>query len=470
MNLKCLALILLCTLNTISLESKSLESKMSKCKSLDQEKKSELSSHSSKEWNFIIYMIGNNLYKFVFENLKEMLEIGSTRFCNILVQIDHAGETEASRFFIEKNKAVLQPMEEERIGLTRGTPASFYFFMKWAIQNYPAKHHAIILWNHASGIKHPNVWEKLYREDRDQLFHINPETGLLELNRRTWSIKQDHDIDSTNQFYREWASSFHQSSETFINEQELRQCMAVCKKLLKGKNVDIVILDACHLAMLEIASILSNKANFMVASQEMEPGSGCNFSMLFEPFIEKTMLPEEFARHAVESFEREYASSFADFTFSAINLQAFDVIEKLFLKLSDLLLKTIKLDNNFWSIIRKIRNSRFFTTEFFDRDYIDLHHFLTSLLTLLQKQDECLFSSKNPELCTEIKNDCLQLIKLLEEKIFSSTAGINLTNARGLSIYFPEKAIHSSYLKTSGIRKSLWADFLSVYIKKCREF
>ncbi len=418
-----------------------------------------------KEWNFIIYMVGNNLYKFIFENLKEMLEAGSTPSSNILVQIDHAGSTEATRFFIEKEKAVLQTMSSERSGLTRGTPASFYFFVKWAIQNYPAKHHAIILWNHASGIKHPNVWEKLYREDRDQLFHINPETGLLELNRRTGSIK--HDINQQEPPLREWSSSFNQPTETFISEEELRQCMLTFKELLHGEKIDIVILDACHLAMMELASLLKGTTRFMAGSQEIEPGSGCNFATLFAPFKNGTMTPKSFAHHAVASFEEEYISSFADYTFSSINLDGFEKIEAIFSQLSELLLSKIKQNSDFYFLLKKIRQSHLLTTEFFDRDYIDLHHFLVSLLATFQKQDDCFIA--DTLFCTEIKELVEPLIKLLEEKIVAYTSGINLPNARGISIYFPEKSIHSSYIKTSGLKNNAWTEFLSTYIKKNRE-
>ncbi|MBS1988355.1 hypothetical protein JST56_05155 [Candidatus Dependentiae bacterium] len=434
-------------------------------KSLPEEEK-EPKQKSEKEWNFIIYMVGNNLYKFIFENLKEMLEVGSTPSSNILVQIDHAGSAEATRFFIEKEKAVLQVMNDERTGLTRGTPASFYFFVKWAIQNHPAKHHAIILWNHASGIKHPNVWEKLYREDRDQLFHINAETGLLELNRRTGSIK--HDFERPEVPLREWSSSFHQPTETFISEEELRQCMKTfSKELLHGQKVDVVILDACHLAMMEVATILKNSVQFMAGSQELEPGSGCNYTTLFAPFQNGTMTPKSFARHSVESFENEYISSFADFTFSSINLQGFELIENAFAQLSKLLVSKLKQDSDFCFLLKKIRGSHLLTTEFFDRDYIDLHHFLVSLLATFQKQDDCFIA--DTLFCSQIKECIEPFIKLLEEHIVAYTAGVNLPNARGISIYFPEKSIHSSYIKTSGLKNNDWTEFLSTYIKKNRE-
>ena len=41
-------------------------------------------------------------------------------------------------------------------------PENLYDFAKWAITNYPAKHQALILWNHGSGIEDPHIWGKVY--------------------------------------------------------------------------------------------------------------------------------------------------------------------------------------------------------------------------------------------------------------------------------------------------------------------
>lgn len=420
-----------------------------------------------KDWNFIIYMVGNGLYNFALESLKEMLQVGSTSYCNIIVQIDHAGQSNATRFFIEKDKAALQSLEQESSGFLRGTPASLYFFAKWAIQKYPAKHHALILWNHTSGIKHPNIWEKLYKENRDQLFQINPETGLLELN-RIGTIKNDS-ISTAEQEesspFRSWGASLSQPTEVFINEQELRQCLLAINSLLKGKKLELIVFDSCHLALLEMASICKKSVNIMVASQEIEPENGCNFSKLLEPFTRETMNPEALARHIVQTFEDEYASSFADFTLSAINLLDFDSIESSISRLSQLFLDSLKKDCGFYFFINKIRESSILVTEFFDRDYIDLYHFLTSFLSEYEKQ-AC---SPDDQVFIDIKNTILSILRLLDQRIITRTAGINLKKSRGLSIYFPKRSIHSSYLKVSGLEKNNWTQFLSKYIKIGRE-
>lgn len=423
--------------------------------------------NSEKEWNFFIYMVGNGLYNFALESLKEMLQVGSTPYCNIIVQIDHAGQSNATRFFIEKDKAVLQSLEHESSGFLRGTPTSLYFFVKWAIQKYPAKHHALILWNHTSGIKHPNIWEKLYKENRDQLFQINPETGLLELN-RIGSIKNDSASTLEQEELlpiRNWGAQFNQPSEVFINEQELRQCLLATNSLLKGKKLELIIFDACHLALLEMASICKKSANIMIASQEIEPENGCNFSKLLEPFIRETMDSETLARHIIQTFEDEYASSFADFSLSAIRLFDFDIIESNISRLAQLFLNALKQDYGFYFFINKIRESSTLVTEFFDRDYIDLYHFLTSFLCEYEKQ----ICSPEDQTFIDIKNTILSILKLLDEQIITQTTGVNLKKARGLSIYFPKRSIHSSYLKISGLEKNNWTQFLLKYIKTGRE-
>jgi hypothetical protein len=55
-------------------------------------------------------------------------------------------------------------------------------------------------------------------------------------------------------------------------------------------------------------------------------------------------------------------------------------------------------------------------------------------------------------------------IRLIELSVIANTVGPSLKNARGISIYFPERNIHSSYKEAYFLERNNWGGFLSRYL------
>lgn len=447
---------------------------------IQQKKHEKISTHDThlksypKDWNLIVYMAANNnLHRFALHNFRQMLRIGSTEHINILLQIDEFGESEVTRFYIEQNNATIYETVSNTIEAISGTPESLYGFLRWAITTFPAKHNAVVLWNHGSGIKDPNIWGKYYGGNRNNLFYKNTKTGLLQLKRKT-----THDQDSGVYDYEsdEKGIAFNEIHQTYINNQELRSCLEkACIELLNNKKFDIIFMDACHMAMVEIGSELKKIAHYMVGSEEIEPGTGYNYSFLLEPFLVQSFLPSEFARHAVSAYKAEYTDAFADFTQVAVCLDNFEQFEKKLFKFSQLLLQFLNADSGNFSQLRRMRKSIRYTTEFFDEDYIDLHHFLKSLMHILQninsldensdQENEDVENSLIRKL-EQAAHDCLREFEL---RVIASTSGVNLVRAGGLGLYHPKKMLHHSYLKTHFSQTTRWSDFLAQFVRMNRE-
>ncbi len=414
------------------------------------------SKQKIKEWNFIVYMAANNnLHKYALKNFRQMLQVGSTPTCNILIQLDEYGEEEANRFYLEKNKAIIEKELEGEEAIS-GTPKSLFNFVQWAIETHPAKHQAIVIWNHGSGIKDPSIWGKIYKEHRDALFSFNEKTGMMQIDRNTLRSTIKRGI------------GFNDTYEQYIDNQQLKQCFErISKEVLAGKKVDIVLLDACHMAMVEIASKLKPFSNYMVASEELEPGSGYNYKKLLSPFLSQTFLPVEFAQHAVHAYAEEYDYQLADYTQSAISLEHFKKAEEKLSLFAQHLVSLMETHKDYVSFIKKIRRNEEETTEFCDWDYIDCLHFLTSI------SKKAFEKSKSNELQNMDRQSLLTLSTLandarreLQDSILANASGINLPFAQGLSIYFPEKNIHKSYQKTSFASTNEWPQLIATYLKK----
>lgn len=416
-----------------------------------------------KEWNFIVYMAANNnLHKYALKNFRQMLQVGSTATCNILVQLDEFGEKEANRFYIEKNKAVIVEELSGKEAIS-GTPESLFDFIRWATTSYPAKHQAIVLWNHGSGIKDPSIWGKLYKEHRDDLFSLDKETGLLHINRYSLRAITRKGI------------GFNDTHEQYLDNEQLKNCFSrIQTELLGGKKFEVILLDACHMAMVELASKFKFFANYMVASEELEPGSGYNYKSLLKIFKSESVCPVSLAEHAVRVYENEYQEQLADYTQSAISLKNFEECEQHLSNFSEYATNLMESNKDYYSLMKKIRRDDEETTEFCDWDYIDCLHFLESV----SKKTQDIIKGKIP-LKNLDKEELAQLGVLtkkaqtsLQESIIANTRGINLPFAQGLSIYFPEKNIHKSYKKTVFANTNAWHQFLITYLsyKKKKEF
>jgi hypothetical protein len=99
-------------------------------------------------------------------------------------------------------------------------------FVKWAHENYPAKHYFIATWNHGSG------WNRK---------KLTP-NGI----------------------------SFDDHSGHHISTKELGLAMDEAAKII-GHKVDILGNDACLLGMIEIATELADSVDYFVGSEEVAP-------------------------------------------------------------------------------------------------------------------------------------------------------------------------------------------------------
>ncbi len=430
-------------------------------------------SKKEKDWNLIVYICANNnLHRYSLHNLRQMLKVGSTDNINILVQFDEFGKREITRYYVEKHNLVHCGSESNSAIATSGTPESLYDLTKWAIEKFPAKKQALVLWNHGSGIKDPSIWGRTLLSNRDKLFSINYQTGLLQINRRSLSTQRALYEENEQRLLAELRRrgiGFNDTAEHYLTNQDLTTTLLQIKdNILGGKKIDIVMMDACHMAMVEIASQIKDCAHYMVGSEEVEPGTGYNYYYLLRPLRTQTFTAEEFARHAVASYEKEYEEENADYTQSAINLNNFDNVEKNIKKLRQQL-STLLFnyeDRSVLRVLQEIRLSGRLTTEFADTDYIDFCHFYKSLYEKLTDLLQRNTYHKAVKLCIkETQHTLMQGLNMMQNYIIKSSAGMNLPHAYGLSFYFPYRKVHSSYGKTLFDQTTQWGSFIRRFIQ-----
>ncbi len=232
------------------------------------------------EWTYMVYMDGdNNLEEAAIADFLEMERVGSTPNVNIVVQMDrssgyYAGEGDwsgARRFLVQRgdgNSITSQAVQD--LGETDMSSAdSLYSFTSWAIDHYPAKKYALVLWNHGGG------W-----------------TGLL------------HDEGSGNGMFL----------------PEMKQALGRTKDKL-GKKLDVVVLDMCLMAQYDVAVEVEPSADYLVASEETVPGWSFDYSMVLTDLTNRpTMAPRELALMEVDKFREFYQDKDDATTMAALDM------------------------------------------------------------------------------------------------------------------------------------------------------
>lgn len=415
-----------------------------------------------KKTTCMIYVAADNdLRSFAARNIKQMAEIGSNEHLNIVVHLDIciAGNNKITRrYLIEKDKITLLNADDpETQRMNSGAIKTLTSFCQWAIEEFPAENYILFLWDHATGAIDPATGRII---DPSELFNFNPDINKYELDRR---IEFLDFLEIKSNDYRGicWDETFND----YLTNQKLDAALnEICTQYLGGKKFAIIGFDACLMAMVEIANIMKKYADIMVGSQEVELGTGWPYHKVLAPLAEGTRSFQSSAQKMVQAYEQAYNKITNDYTQSAVDLQYADSIEDNINAIASLLIQALKLQkSSSVKIAIQASRNRLLCTHFDEPSYIDLHHFYTNLLLNTGR-----FKLSDPEtestLIKKLEEELKKGLALIEQSVIANAVGKNLSKARGLSIYFPERRIHSSYKKTGFAIDNEWHSFLTIYL------
>lgn len=160
-------------------------------------------------------------------------------------------------------------------------------FINYGIQSYPAEHYGLIFWNHGAG--------QIEGFGRDENFGYSA-----------------------------------------LSLQEIKEGMELSAY---QEPFDFIGMDACLMGSLEMVSILQGKAGYFIASEELEPQDGYDYS-----WVEALKEPEEdepYGKQAglamLESFEEFYQGKKLCTTLALVDMEKYDRFHDVFHKLLSLL-------------------------------------------------------------------------------------------------------------------------------------
>ena len=193
-------------------------------------------------WTIFVYLCGADLESDVYygmgmatEDVKEMCAATESEKVRFVVQTGGANywyaeevDPQRSQRFVIEGGGMQLVSDNPRSGM--GKPGTLSDFLRWGVEEYGAEHMGLIFWDHGGGSISGVCFDE--QEHNDSL-------SLREIDAALLSV------------YRSMTDRF-----------------------------EFIGFDACLMGTVEAANILATYADYMVASEELEPGSGWDYTAI----------------------------------------------------------------------------------------------------------------------------------------------------------------------------------------------
>lgn len=379
---------------------------------------------AEKTWTIVTYLAADNdLNQFAEPNIQQMMQAGSNEDRNIVIYLAETkqGKKYGKLLRVEKDSLVELATDDN---IDSGSRDVCFSACQRAFNAHPARHNALIFWNHGAGA--------LNMPFADLFKGIAYDEGLD-------TYLTDVDV----------VSILHELSHTVFG----------------GKKLDILGFDACLMAGIELQSVCAPYVNYYVAAEEVEEGPGWDYAGALSS-ITKDSTATDVVHQWVNAFAKLYDPLTERYTLSGVDLNATNQLAKNVDAVAQVLIKLLALQNNqeIISLLRSATHPNAITC--FDKpekpDYIDLHHLYANILEQIKyiaAQDS------TRHLLEQLRSLLLEGRRLIEESVVANVVGKQHARAGGISIYWAQEKIHPSYSILAWTdRYPYWEQLMHAYL------
>ena len=355
------------------------------------------------KWTVMVYVNAkNNLESFGLGDVNEMEAVGSTPDLNIVAELGrisgYASEdgdwTGSRRYLIQKDadtSSITSPVVMEIPKSDMGNWKNVVEFVKWSQGKYPAQRYVLVIWNHGSG------WNK------------NPS-----------------DLAGN-------GISYDDESGNHITTGQLKQILAETGK------VEILAMDACLMQMMEVAYEVRTGADYIVASEETEPGDGYTYNTWLGPLAANpSMTQAELSKAMVDSYADHYQAINQGGTQSSVRTENLYRLGQL----TNAWVTAVMASGE----VANAKAARSAAQSFYYSSNKDMSHFVKLVND----------GSKN----ADVKAKGAELLSFLSGPVIyhNRATGAKYANALGLAIYVPT-SYTTAYDALDWAKDSNWDDF-----------
>jgi len=332
-------------------------------------------------WTVMVYVNAkNNLEQYGLKDVNEMEMIGSTPEVNIVAELGRIngystadGDWKGSRRYLVQKDAdinkITSPVLLEIPKSDMGKWENLVEFVKWSQEKFPARNYALVVWNHGSG------WNKTGEPEGKGI-------------------------------------SYDDETHNHITTQQLAQALQATGKL------GILSMDACLMQMMEVAYEARKGAEYIVASEETEPGDGYTYDTFLGPLVAKPgMGAAELSKLMVDAYTDHYQQIGQGATQSSVNTAALDKLAVL----ADGWTAAVMASGDTVGA----KNARAKAQSFYYSSNKDLYHFVK---LVSDASADAAVKARGAELLDYLKGSVIY---------HNRAYGSKYANASGLAIYLP---------------------------------
>jgi hypothetical protein len=359
-------------------------------------------------WTILTYEIADtNLEPFMMDDVEEMGRVSSGAGFNMISLVDRAaGYTDTAVLGIP-DWVGAKVLEIERGGATvladlgdlnTGDPEVLANFIKDGIQNYPAAHYALIISDHGAS------W---------------PGVGGDE--------SADHDS---------------------LTLDELNQAIGQGLADAGVAKLDLLGFDACLMATFEVASTLAAHADRMIASQELEPGHGWDYTSLEAAYRGGTV--DEVGSAIIDGFGNQALAQGTEneITLSMIDLTNFAAVDEAVSAFATAL--TERVADVAPTVGRTLASTLGFGSNPDPRYDVNM-------------KDLGILAGEISVDALDVADEADAVVRAINDVILDKIDGQATRGATGLSIYFPASGQYYDPAYAAVAERTGWADFLTTY-------
>ena len=368
------------------------------------------------EWTIMVYSSAkNDLERFLLADLNEMELIGSSAKVNIVAEVGRIDGYDASdgdwkgvrRYYITKDSDKTKmgsKMLQDMGMLDQGDYKTLAAFGKWAKTAYPAKKYMLIVSNHGSG------WEK------------GAGSPLV-----TKGI------------------SYDEQSGNHINTPQLGLALKEIGK------IDVFGTDACLMQMAEVVYEIKDSVDYIVGSEETEPGDGYTYNDFLGPVVKNPAMGAiELGKQAVNAYANHYDGIDQGYTQSLAKASS---IGKLLTETNAFAAAMMASGDK--TLAKSARGA---AINYAMDENRDLYDFTRRVVEGSTNADVKL---KGQSLMNFITGDLVLLSRSRDDKGGYWSGPKEYTLSKGMAAYFPNYTLGDGYMDLAWAKASNWDEFVT---------
>ncbi|MGH9765068.1 MAG: clostripain-related cysteine peptidase, partial [Blastocatellia bacterium] len=235
-----------------------------------------------RDWTVMVYFAADTVDQHAMDNLTRLKTAGSTDEVAFLAQINPPDGSETTWYWLERNTALEEDVVARFSDADAGDPETLVDFVTWAAKAAPAKHYMLILWGHGDG------WQSEDNAGRIAGRTVRRRVDASKLKRL---IRANSDGDPNAE---RLLNSLVLLPNTTVNGanspdimdgQELKRALCAIRENLGGRKIDILGMDSCMMAMVEVGYQLRDAVDYLVACEDVEPIESWPYDFIFTDLV-----------------------------------------------------------------------------------------------------------------------------------------------------------------------------------------